>query len=109
LAPPGRLLPPLRLLSWAIFGTILGHIWDKKRSGEDFIWLILGQGSKTLILGQKHSVSGEDLFFLEIAEFWAKNTPQIRWWPFFFFFFRDRWILGQKHTPNPVMTFFFSF
>jgi len=33
---------------------ILGHIWDKKRSGEDFIWLILGQ---------KHSVSGEDLFF----------------------------------------------
>jgi len=49
---------------------ILGHIWDKKRSGEDFI---------PLILSQKRSQSGEDLFlFLKNAEFWAKKTPQIR-------------------------------
>jgi len=35
--------------------------------------------------------------------FWVKNTPC----PVKTFFFRDRWILGQKHTLNPVMTFFF--
>jgi len=43
---------------WTTFAPpqtfILGHIWDKKRSGEDFI---------LLILGQKHSKTGEDLFF----------------------------------------------
>jgi len=45
--PPWTTFAPLQTF-------ILGHIWDKKRSGEDSIWLILGQ---------KHSVSGEDLFF----------------------------------------------
>jgi len=53
-------LPPLEIFwpPWTTFAPsqtfILGHIWDKKRSG-DFIWLILGQ---------KHSVSREDLFFI---------------------------------------------
>jgi len=40
---------------------------------------------KTLTLGLKRlSISGEDLYF----------------------FFRDRWFLGEKDTPFPVKTFF---
>jgi len=56
----------------------------------------LGQELKIfllLILGQKHSESGKDVFlFLENAEFWAKKTLLIRLRPFF----RERWFLGQK-------------
>jgi len=62
---------PLRLLSWAIFGT-------------------------------KHASNPAKIFF---RWFWAKKTLQIRWRPIFFF--RKRWILGRKDTPNAVKTFFF--
>jgi len=86
--PPGDILAPLDdFCPPQTF--ILGHIWDKKRSGEDFTWLILGQ---------KHFVSGEDLLFLENAEFWARNTP-LKSDDDLFLFGEGWFFLGQKSNP----------
>jgi len=56
LALPGRLLPPLRLVSWAIFGT-------KNASNLARMYIYLCLIRERLVLVQKHSKSGEDHFF----------------------------------------------
>jgi len=69
--PPWTTFAPFRLLSWAIFGTLRRRFYF-----ADF-------GSKTLWVRWRSFLF---FFFLENAEFWAKKTPQIRWWPFFLFY-----------------------
>jgi len=76
LALPGRLLPPLRLVSWAIFGT-----------------------KKTLLIRRRYFFCFDSL---ENAWFWVKKTLQIRCRPFF----RERLFLGQKTIQFQRRTLF---
>jgi len=85
LTPPGRLLPPRRLVSWAIFG--------KKNA----------QIRRRLLL--KNAPYPAKTFFLENACFWDKKTLLIRRRPFFW----RTLLFGTKKRSNSSEDLYFVF